>query len=158
DVVLSADFEATADVLPVILTQPTSQVANVGDNVNFLSAALAGSSQWYFNGAPLPGETNPSLSRNNIKFSDVGVYFVRVSLGTRWGKREGGRCKINTAGDNAVARDKFADVVTDAGGFTPPGLVAVKSSLSHRIRKANVVRGYTGTQAFNIAPATKDPD
>jgi hypothetical protein len=158
DVVLSGTFDSTLDVLPVIMIQPQSKVANVGDNVTFTSDALPGTSQWFFNGVALPGETGASLARNNVQFSDVGAYFVRVTSGPRSVDSDVVTLQINTAGDNAVARDKFADVVTDAGGLSPPGLAATKSTLPNRIRKANVVRGYTGTQSFSIPGATKDPD
>src|SRR6266850_3861759 len=67
---------------PVVTNQPQSQVATVGDNVNF-SVAAAGTAplsyQWKFNGANLSGATTMSLSLGNVQPSQAGAYSVRVS-------------------------------------------------------------------------------
>jgi hypothetical protein len=160
DIVLSGDFQSTAAVLPIINSQPAGRIVNFGDTANFsVAASGAGLSyQWFFNGTPLPGETLPDLARNNVQLSDLGSYQVEVTSGPLTVDSDRAALQINTGGDNALARDKFADVASDAGGFSPPGLVATKSALSGRARKANVVRGYTGTQAFNSYGAGKDAE
>jgi alpha-tubulin suppressor-like RCC1 family protein len=67
---------------PVILTQPTNQVAEAGDNVSF-GVLVAGTPplayQWLLNGANLATATASSLALNNVQLSDAGSYSVLVS-------------------------------------------------------------------------------
>ncbi len=68
---------------PAFASQPLSQIAYVGDNVN-LSASLtnAGVAQvefWLYNGAPIPGASNMSLSMGNVQTASSGNYALVVS-------------------------------------------------------------------------------
>jgi hypothetical protein len=67
---------------PSILTQPVSQGAVAGSTVS-LSVTASGSAviwyQWKFNGAPIPGGTNASLTLANVQTANAGNYDVLVS-------------------------------------------------------------------------------
>lgn len=68
--------------LPVILVQPTNQVALVGQNATFAVAADGDPPliyQWYFNtNTLLPGQTASTLVITNAQFSNAGGYSVVV--------------------------------------------------------------------------------
>ncbi len=67
---------------PVITVQPFGLSANLGATVT-LSVAAAGSVplefQWFFNGSPLFGATNSSLTLNGVDPTQAGVYEAVVS-------------------------------------------------------------------------------
>jgi hypothetical protein len=67
---------------PSILTQPVSQGAVAGSTVS-LSVTASGSAviwyQWKFNGSPIPGGTNSSLTLTNVQAGNAGNYDVLVS-------------------------------------------------------------------------------
>ncbi len=66
---------------PTITLQPESQSVTVGANVTFTIAATATapvSYQWRFNGADIPGATNPNLTISNVQASNAGTYTARV--------------------------------------------------------------------------------
>ena len=71
---------------PVIIGQPVSAVIQNGANpygaigvgVSYEQAAPY-SYQWYKNGSPIPGATNPKLGLSDIQPSDQGSYTVQVS-------------------------------------------------------------------------------
>ncbi|MBI4661893.1 MAG: immunoglobulin domain-containing protein [Verrucomicrobia bacterium] len=67
---------------PRITAQPQSQSVNTGANVSFTVVATGAAPlryQWRFNQAPISDATNPTLTKNNVQDSDVGVYDVVVS-------------------------------------------------------------------------------
>jgi hypothetical protein len=70
---------------PQILQQPTNHAAVVGGQaiLNVVARTWEGATnfQWYFNNAPIPGETHQTLVRNNVQPSDFGPYFVTVNNG-----------------------------------------------------------------------------
>ena len=69
---------------PVILMQPTNQVAVMGGNATFsvlASGALPLSYQWQFDGTNVLAGTSSSLVLANIHFADAGSYSVLVSNG-----------------------------------------------------------------------------
>ncbi len=71
--------------LPEITSQPTRQWAWPGESAKFEIAAtgnpLGGaiSYQWYFNGNPIPGETDTSLSITSVSEADTGPYYCAVT-------------------------------------------------------------------------------
>ena len=75
---------ATLTVLlpPTLGTQPLSQSVVVGSNAAF-SVAATGTAplgyQWYFNGAPLPDQTNTALLVSGVAFTNAGAYEVVVT-------------------------------------------------------------------------------
>jgi hypothetical protein len=67
---------------PVISTHPASQAVGAGANVSFTGAATGTaplSYQWYFNGNPIPGATNPGYTRSGVQAGDSGAYVLTVT-------------------------------------------------------------------------------
>lgn len=72
---------------PVIMTQPQSQTATIGANLQFsvvAAGAPAPTYQWYLNGVVLSAGNGTTLTLTNIQPSNAGTYTVTVSndLGT----------------------------------------------------------------------------
>lgn len=70
--------------LPTITAQPSSIIANVGENAAFNVIAkttppLTLGYQWQRNGIPISGATASSLYLNNIQSANVGTYTVIIS-------------------------------------------------------------------------------
>jgi sugar lactone lactonase YvrE len=90
DVVVSSPYgSVTSSVVtllvllpPTIVTQPQSQGVALGSN-SALSLAATGTVpldyQWYFDGAPLQGQTNTTLLLSAAAYSDAGSYNVVVA-------------------------------------------------------------------------------
>lgn len=157
-VVLTWNLETTTDLLPRILTQPKTQVAPPGGNATF-TATTDGTYQyqWLFQGMPIGGATNLSLTVSNVNNTQAGPYRLRV---------------VSTAGQkprtnfsltaflqlgtetNAIIRDKFRDV-TDA----EPGQTGLKGGGNRGDIKplAAPAAGFTGTQIFDTSDAAKEP-
>ena len=79
---LSAAARLAVQVPVMILTSPVSVSSRPGSNIVFTVSARGSAPlryQWRLNGLPLPGETNPTLVRNNVQFADDGEYDVVVS-------------------------------------------------------------------------------
>jgi endonuclease/exonuclease/phosphatase family metal-dependent hydrolase len=76
------DQVSLASVDPFITTAPVTQFKNTGDSVSFAVAA-AGTApfayQWQFEGAPIPAETNVTLTITNLDYLNAGAYRVVVS-------------------------------------------------------------------------------
>jgi hypothetical protein len=82
-----AGIYGTANIRPVILAQPSPQVASPGGNVAFsvqVLSALPVTNQWYKDGSPISGATNLTLTLNNVQTTSSGNYTVIVgnSAGT----------------------------------------------------------------------------
>jgi sugar lactone lactonase YvrE len=72
----------TAVVPPGIATQPQSQTVYAGASVSFGVAATgnpAPAYQWYLNGLPIPGATNPIYSIASASAASAGSYTVTVT-------------------------------------------------------------------------------
>jgi len=70
------------NVPPFITTQPLSQSIVVGSNVTFTGSAGGTtplSYQWLFNGTPISGKTNTSLSLSNVYYNNSGNYALRAT-------------------------------------------------------------------------------
>jgi hypothetical protein len=70
--------------LPTIMSQPSSVIANSGENAAFnviavTSFPLTVSYQWQRNGLNIPGANSDSIFINNIQSSNVGSYTVIIS-------------------------------------------------------------------------------
>ena len=64
---------------PQFTTQPQSTVVSGGMNIELTAAAVGDvplTYQWWFNGAPLTGQTSPSLVIANAGATNAGSYFV----------------------------------------------------------------------------------
>jgi hypothetical protein len=78
----SATILSLAPGAPVITTQPASQTAAVGSNVQFSVVATgtpAPAYQWNKNGVALNGANSASLTLTNVQMTDAGDYTVTVS-------------------------------------------------------------------------------
>jgi outer membrane protein assembly factor BamB len=67
---------------PVITCGPENQYASVGASTSFSVRAAGGLElmyQWLHNGTPLSGETNSTLTLDNIQVTNAGAYKVEVS-------------------------------------------------------------------------------
>lgn len=67
---------------PSIVKQPLSQTAVVGDIVNFNVVAEGTpplSYEWRFKGNKIDGATDPSLTLNGVKLTDLGAYTVKIT-------------------------------------------------------------------------------
>ena len=82
DAIASAPATLTVLLPAQIVTQPVSQTVNPGASV-ILGVNAVGTGvlryQWRFNGAPLSGETNPSLNLPGIQIDRAGTYTVVVT-------------------------------------------------------------------------------
>ena len=80
--VASSNALLTVKVPPAIIVQPLSQTIVVGVTAN-LSVTATGdlplSYQWRFNGTPITGATNPTLTLPGIRANQTGDYTVVVS-------------------------------------------------------------------------------
>lgn len=102
---------------PSITNQPVSQTVAVGSNVTF-SVGAAGNPpvrySWLFNGAPLTGKTNATLSIPNVQLTNAGAYSVVVS---------------DTVGTvNSVVTSSVATLTVLAPPAAPSGLTATALS------------------------------
>ena len=65
---------------PAFVIQPESKVVSAGMTISLHSEASSSIQpilyQWWFNGAPLVGQTNSSLTLSNIQPDQAGSYFV----------------------------------------------------------------------------------
>ena len=147
-IVLNWSFEPTLDRLPVITLQPRNQVAVPGGTATF-SVGTQGpvdGFQWFFDGSPIPGATQPDLSITNAQISNVGAYFVRVRIGTRVTDSRLADLELRDIDGNGQppslrAYDKFEDLLAALAG-DPPGA---------RFVPAAQVLGFTGSEVFGTA-------
>lgn len=146
--ILNWNFEPTLDRLPVIVVQPVSEVVPFGGTANFTVGVQppVDGYQWYFNGQPIAGATQPLLRVTNAQLPRVGPYAVAVSLGPRTNFSRVADLELRELdgpGQPAQVRayDKYEDLLAALSG-QPPGL---------RFTPASVVLGYTGSQTFSTA-------
>jgi len=167
----------TPHMLPVITVQPQSQTVESNSPVTFTVEAIrvCGSGhnacpqpshypheqlpglsvQWFFEGLPIPGETNYSLTIPNVQPDHVGHYTAQVSA--QYFSDGINRTVESEVADLQIgagrAEDKFEDAVYAApivlGPAESPGRAARGESAA-----GVVVSGYTGTQIFNTTNST----
>jgi hypothetical protein len=159
DILLSWEFEATQDTLPIILLQPESQVVALGSTISFTVAASGASSfQWFFQGTPLRDAIATTLIISNTTEADLGTYFVRVSNGARVVDSQAAVLQFNITGQevqHVFAVDKFPDSANGSAPlFLGGGVPAGGGHGGGPAPAPGVVRGYTGTQVFNTTGAT----
>lgn len=83
DFVLNWSVETTLEIVPGIQVHPQSQTVTNGANVTFSVVANGTSYQWFLDGRLLTGAINSTLTINNVRTNDLGLYVVQVSAGTR---------------------------------------------------------------------------
>ena len=123
----------------VITTQPTNQMARVGDDVTLSVSAFAElpiGYQWRFNGVNIPHATNAQLRLENVTPTQAGVYSVLVS----------------TAAGVWPSDVAFLDVIRPNGGkiifanhYVSNGVVLVDAPVPNYDTNLEV-RIYAGTQ------------
>lgn len=78
----ASDFSSSITPPPVV-TGPSSQAVNVGDDATFtitVSSPISYTIQWYVNGSPISGATLASYVKTNCQLSDSGeVYYAIAS-------------------------------------------------------------------------------
>jgi hypothetical protein len=175
--------EVTSHLMPLIPTQPQSATVAPGDTVTFtvvVQRVCGGghtncpdpndypngqipliASQWLFNGDPIPGGTNSSLTVSNVQASAVGDYAVQITqqdpTHPRTVQSQAASLQINlveTSVQNVQTFDKFQDAVNAEPlrlGTAPESTLSGSATDEgrHAAAATTVVSGYTGTQIFN---------
>lgn len=166
-------FEAAPSPPPIVLATPGSQALQIGDPVT-LSVALSPEPnvalQWRLNGESI-GQTGNTLSYASLQPVHLGTYTVRieVSVGAERVRfvTNPFELQINSEGEtNALARDKLLDssdtplVGADGAGGGGAGMLSGLGAggVVPLTAAAGVVRGYVGSQVFNTAYASSDPN
>jgi hypothetical protein len=89
---------------PFVTRNPAGQTVMVGGSVN-LSASIAGSLpltyQWKNNGVNIPGATSPTLTLNNVYFTNAGSYVL-------WGNNNAGQTNTAAATVTVMPPPTFA--------------------------------------------------
>lgn len=92
---------------PSIVSSPSATTATEGDTVNFDVVAEGGEPfayQWYFNGDPIDGATEATLSLSPVALTDDGEYYVTVS-------NDGG--SVSSDAFRLIVLEKFGGAITD---------------------------------------------
>ena len=173
----------TPHLLPVITVQPQSQTVGTNSSVTFTVEAirvcgnghnacpqpshypheqLPGLSVlWFFEGQPIPGETNYSLTIPSVQPEHVGQYTAQVSAQffadgiNRTVESDVADLQIGTSGSGAAV-DKFENALLTAPIVLgpPEGGLAARGEFAVSAAAGVVVSGYTGTQIFNTTNST----
>lgn len=146
---LDWQFEPSPDHLPVILTQPSDETVLPDSEVVFRVAGQSNYTwQWFFNGQPLPNQTDSILVVKAASPDTVGEYFCRAFSGNRFRDTRVARLQVNQ--NDLGGADPFAR--------TSEKLFDSRQSASDDLRKAakTVAHGYSGTQIFTTIGATKE--
>jgi hypothetical protein len=163
DFVFAWSLQATTEQAPQIVLQPSSETAARGETVIFgVEATPATASfEWMFNGAVIAGATGKSLVVSAVDESDVGVYSVRVTHGTRSVQSVGASLQINTTGTStqeALTADKLADVIRIGRALRlGQSAAAVVPRMATMAAFASVNHGYSGTHLFSTFGAISEP-
>jgi hypothetical protein len=168
--ILNWQLEITTNHVPVITTKPDSATVAAGAthtfSVTILKRIIRHDFQWFFNGTPIPGETNKMLTVTNININNVGSYFVRITAGGAETESDPVSLQINLTGSEVqpvFAFNKFLDAVNATNVLllgTPPSPAFLFSIPGGRSRSSALAgalaAGYTGAQVFNNYGASSD--
>jgi hypothetical protein len=155
-IVLNWSFQTTTNLLPVIIQQPVSQTTT-SNSTAFLSVTVATNAfntsplhyQWFFNGAPINGQTQSSLTIPNVLPSTVGQYRVRVQFSneaTNYAVMSRKvQIQINTAGNTTAAAQFKLHQAADPNSY-PGGIVPLITPVS----------GFTGTQIYGAFESIRE--
>jgi Immunoglobulin domain/Immunoglobulin I-set domain len=160
DFLLSWSFEATSDMLPVIIQQPLSQTVRLGSVATFSVEAQGKtlSYQWFLNGQPVNGAIAPSLTVRDVQPRNVGDYTV-------WVLNERQRLVVSRTATLEIGRfpdvqsqDKIGDLLTlgRKGLSGAPGLTMLEASAVESSAFFSVAVGSTINQTLNNTGATED--
>lgn len=163
DIRLRWDFANATSPPPVIVNVPQDRAVLEGEDV-VLTVDMETTPelrlQWRFNGASF-GAEGPTLVIPDFQNDNVGRYTLRIDLGDVRFETAPVELQINSDGQtNALARDKLIDALNF--GLRPDddddGLFRAAGGLIVAAAAAGVSRGHNGSQVFNTAYATPDPD
>ncbi len=104
----SLSFGTVTPVAPSITTQPASQSANVGTNVNFTVVASGTAPftyQWRKGGQNIQNATNATLTLSNVQTGDAGSYDVIVTNSVSSATSNAATLTVNTVVGNAITWD-----------------------------------------------------
>jgi hypothetical protein len=153
----------TAAQVPVITTQPLSQTVGLGGLATFSVQTIPASAlvQWHFDGQPIAGATNKTLSIPNVDASRVGSYSAGVTSGGESAMSVAAALQINNS-EGVVEPVLSADKLTDALWLNRPihlgaETAAPTTASGPRAMTTSVARGYTGTQIFSTTGSFSDP-
>lgn len=149
EIVLSLEFEATEEVVPVIESPPEDVVAPAGGTATFKirSRGQNLAFQWFLNGLPIPGATASSIEISDVQTGDAGLYHVEVrnpsGLST---VSPPAVLEIGSAGSAATAA-KFQRVFENAS----PAAIASANENDRFVQAGfvSVSAGSVGTQLFD---------
>jgi len=160
-IVVTFNFNQTAQILPQILSAPVDQTSATGGTVTFnVAAAPAGVTfQWSYNGTALNGETSSNLVLNSVSALNAGPYTVRVTSGANFVDSVPANLQINDSNDTGASEDKFSDL---AGLVGPSGLALASfpvkiTPIQPQAGSSAVARGYSGAQVFTTFNGTPQP-
>lgn len=116
---------------------------------------------WFHNGVKILDAEEPTLVLKNFSRSDVGIYQLNIEVGEVYFASSGLELQINSEGaSSALARNKFQEA--PGSGIVPPPGPGLAEPGRQRVGLADVgigiSRGYNGSQIFNTASATHDPN
>jgi hypothetical protein len=149
--VLSTSLE---NHVPVITSQPASQLVTAGNKGTLSVETISGQTcQWFFNGAPVRGQTNSSLVLSDFGAGAVGLYDVLVANAVGSVESEPATLQIagsNQPGAGGSSQDKFGDAVDLAGPGSGNGGGSAPAA------GGGDTRGYSVSQVFSTVGATKE--
>ena len=93
----------TTNLPPFIASQPASLTAGAGATVTFTcqpESLLPTTNQWYFNGNPVPGQTNATLVLSDIQTDNGGSY--SVIIGNSAGSTNSAAATLTVAGPQYI--------------------------------------------------------
>jgi hypothetical protein len=158
-VVLGWELDAAAPVLPILAGQPADVLTRAGQPVNFqVNAAPVGVSyQWSFNGQPLPGANNPTLTLPAVIPAQAGQYRVQVTApsGATIESRDA-LLEVAAATDGelgGLSAEKLADLFADDSVGAGGGRAAKPSGAGF----TSLTLGVPGTRFLNLARSLSDP-
>jgi Concanavalin A-like lectin/glucanases superfamily/Laminin B (Domain IV)/Immunoglobulin I-set domain/Immunoglobulin domain len=133
DFALTWEVEPTEDSLPEIEAPPASRTVVAGSEATFSVAANQPSSlyQWFFEGQPIPGATQSSLTLAEVGREHVGAYTVRITnLFQRWLESAPAILEIGPVA-GGQSQDKISNP-TLSGHLDNPAWVGAGASISSK--------------------------
>ena len=158
-------IEPTTQMLPVIITQPRSRSVPDGVALTLTVEATNNASangqlffQWLFNGAPITGANNSTLTIPSVKADRVGSYTVRI-LGSP-GRFVESRAAIIEIGPvpGIQSEDKVENLFFPETASSGPNLKRTPKFLGGGPPFVSVAFGIPGSQIMNNTNSTADID
>ncbi len=133
DIVLAWDLLPTANQLPVVTTQPDSQVVVAGEAVTLVAAVTPADAtlQWFVNDQPLAGANSATLQLPAVTTGQAGTYRLRATApnGLVAESRDALVEVTTAAGPVTLSADKLEDLFADEAGA---GVGVVRAGIPRR--------------------------